>query len=174
MRRYLTLIITVSAAIAAAGCGSTGTPRASVPATTTAGVTAPDPARAQFIAAADAICHALHAQQSPLEARARTLTADTAGSRSMLQALLRQSVMFARAAASKLQALPRPPTDAPAIGRLVTGYEREAAEVSSYADTLTELSPERQKYASGALEGTTASDRMLAERLGLKTCAAPT
>ena len=171
MRRRSALLMAF-VAMAAAGCGSTGTPSAGVHAGTSAGTQAPGATTAHFIAAADAICGALHSQQLPLNARVQALTQETAAARAQLQALLRQSVVFVRAADTELEALPRPPTEAAAIDWLLAGYDQEAAEVSSFANSLTNLEPERQRFSSGSLERTTASDRKLAESLGMKVCAA--
>jgi hypothetical protein len=44
--------------------------------------------------------------------------------------------------------------------------------VTGFADSLTNQEPEQQKFSSGSLERTTASDSKLAESLGLKVCAA--
>jgi hypothetical protein len=126
----------------------------------------------RFIAGADAICRTLHSQQEHLNARVQALTHETAAARAQLQALIRQSVVLAGAADAKLQALPQPPGEATAIDTLLAGYAREAAEVSSFAGTLTNQELERQRFFSGSLERTTASDRKLAESLGLKVCAA--
>lgn len=158
------------AVMAAAGCGSTSAqPSAHVSASTGA---APSGAtQTQFLLAADAICQGLHSQQEPLNARAQALTQDTPEARRALAALLRQSVTFGQTADAKLRGLSRPAGEATAIGRLVSGYEHEAAEVSAYAESLTKLEPEKQRFASGALEGTTAADRKLAKSLGLKACA---
>lgn len=127
---------------------------------------------AHFIAAADAICQALHAQQQPVNARVGALTQETKAARAQLQYLLRQSVVYVHAADNKLKALPQPPGDAAAIDRLLAGYDEEAEEVTSFADSLTRLEPERQRFSSGSLERTTAADRKLAESLGMKICAA--
>jgi hypothetical protein len=159
------------AATAAAGCGSAGTPSVSVHTATAAGAPRSE-TRAHFIAAADEICRALHSQQKPLNARVQALTQDTPAALSQLQALFRQSVIYARAADAKLQALARPPGDATAIEKLFAGYDREAAEVASYTEGLAKKEPEKQSFASGSLERTTASDRTLAESLGMTACAA--
>jgi hypothetical protein len=159
-------------AVAAAGCGSTSTPSASVRAQASAGRTTPSATTAGFIAGADAICQTLHSQQERLNGRVQALTHETAAARTQLQALIRQSVVFARAADAKLQALPQPPSEAAAIDRLLAGYAHEAAEVSSFAGSLTNQELERQRFFSGSLERTTASDSKLAESLGLKVCAA--
>ncbi len=159
------------AAMTAVGCGSTGTPSVSVHAGTAAGAPTSGATPARFIAAADEICRALRSRQQPLNARVQALTQETATARAQLQALLRQSVVFARAADAKLQALPRPPGDAATIDKLLAGYHKEAAEVMSFADTLTKGEPEKQRFAMGSLERTTASDRTLAESLGMKACA---
>jgi hypothetical protein len=171
MRKRSALVMTF-AVMAVAGCGSTGTPSVSVHAGTSAGTPTAGTTRAHFIAAADEICRALHSQQRPLNARVQALTQDTPAARSQLQALFRQSVIYARAADAKLQALPRPLGDATTINKLFNGYGREADEVTSYTDALTKLEPEKQTFASGSLERTTASDRTLAESLGMQACAA--
>ena len=165
-------IVVTFAAMTAAGCGSTSAPSVSVHAGTAAGTSTSGAATAHFIAAADEICQALHSQQEPLNARVQALTQDTTAAKAQLQALLRQSVTFVRAADAKLQALPRPPGEATTIEELLTGYDHEAAEVSSFASSLSKLEPERQRFASGSLERTTESDRKLAEGLGMKVCAA--
>jgi hypothetical protein len=168
MLRRSVLVVTF-AVMTAAGCGSTSAPSVSVHARTAAGTSTSDVATAHFIAAADGICKALHSQQQPLNARVQALTQETAAARIQLQALLTRSVVYVRAADAKLQALPRPPGEATAIEKLLTGYDREAAEVTSFA---SKLEPERQRFASGSLERTTESDRKLAEGLGMKVCAA--
>jgi hypothetical protein len=170
--RKRSALLTTFVATAVAGCGSTGTPSVSVHAGTAAGTPTSTTTRARFVTAADNICRALHSQQRPLNARVQTLTQDTPATRSQLQSLFRQSVIFARAADAKLQALPQPPSDAAAINKLITGYDREADEVASYTDALTNLEPEKQAFASGSLERTTATDRTLAEGLGMQVCAA--
>jgi len=144
----------------------------SVHAGTATGTPTSGAATAHFIAAADEICQALHSQQEPLNARVQALTQDTAAARIQLQALLTRSVVYVHEADAKLQALPRPPGEATAIGKLLAGYDQEAAEVKSFASSLTKLEPERQRFASGSLERTTESDRKLAEGLGMKVCAA--
>jgi len=159
------------AMMAAAGCGSTSAQPSAHVGTSTAAAAPPGATRAQFLVAANGICRGLHSQQEPLNARAQALTQDTPAARRALAALLRRSVTFGRAADAKLQGLSRPPGEATVIGRLVSGYEHEAAEVAAYAESLTKLEPEKQRFASGALEGTTATDRKLAESLGLKGCA---
>jgi hypothetical protein len=80
--------------------------------------------------------------------------------------------VYVRAADDKLKALPQPSGEAAEIDRLLAGYDEEAEEVSSFADSLRRLVPERQRFSSGSLERTTASDRKLAESLGMKVCAA--
>jgi hypothetical protein len=171
MRRRSALLLTF-VAMTAAGCGSTDAPNASVHAGTSVETPTRGTTPARFIAAANTICRALHSQQQSLNARAQALTHETAATRAELQELLRQSVVFARAAGAKLRALPQPPSDAAAIDKLLAGYDQEAAEVTSYAASLTSREPERQKFSSGSLERTTASDRKLAESLGVKVCAA--
>jgi hypothetical protein len=172
MRQLSALLMTL-VVMAASGCGSTGTPGVSVHTGTSSGTSTLSTEMAHFIAAADAICQALHSQQQPLNARVQALTHETAAARAQLQVLLRQSVVFARAADAKLQALPQPPSKAAAIDKLLAGYGQEATEVTSFADALTKQEPERQKFSSGSLERTTTSDRKLAESLGMKVCAAP-
>jgi len=166
-------------ALAVAGCGSTSKPSVGATTGTSAGtptrVTSIPPAgatTARFIAAADSICRALRSQQQPLNARAQALTQETASARAQLQALLQQSVVYARAADAKLQALPRPPGETAAIDKLLAGYDYEATEVSSFADILTKQEPEKQRSVLGSLERSTATDRALAKSLGLKVCAA--
>lgn len=171
MRRLSALLVTF-VAMAVVGCGSTGTPSGSIHAATSAGTPTSSATTARFIARANAICQALHSQQEGLNAHVHALTHETAAARAQLQALIRQSVVYARAADTKLQALPRPPSEAAAIDRLFAGYAREAAEVSSFAGSLTNQELERQRFFSGSLERTTASDSKLAESLGLKVCAA--
>jgi outer membrane murein-binding lipoprotein Lpp len=171
MRRRSAIVMTF-AAMTAVGCGSTSAPSMSVHAGTATGTPTSGAATAHFIAAADEICQALHSQQEPLNARVQALTQDTAAARIQLQALLTRSVVYVHEADAKLQALPRPPGEATAIGKLLAGYDQEAAEVKSFASSLTKLEPERQRFASGSLERTTESDRKLAEGLGMKVCAA--
>jgi len=161
--RWRSALLMVFVAMAATGCGSTGTPSASVHAEPSAGTPTSSATKARFIAAADAICQALHSQQEGLNAHVQALTHETAAARAQLQALMRQSVVYARAADTKLQALPRPPSEAAAIDRLLAGYAREAAEVSSFAGSLTNQELERQRFFSGSLERTTASDSKLAD-----------
>jgi hypothetical protein len=107
-----------------------------------------------------------------VNARVGALTQETQAARVQLQSLLRRSVVYVRAADHKLKALPKPPSDVAAIDKLLAGYDEEAEEVSSFADSLTRLEPERQRFSSGSLERTTASDRKLAESLDMKVCAA--
>jgi hypothetical protein len=171
MRKRSVLVMTF-AAMTATGCASTGTPSTSVNAGAAAGTSTSGTTTAHFILAADDICRALHSQQAPINARVQTLTQETATAKAQLQVLLRQSVVFVRAADAKLRALPRPPAEATAIEGLLSGYDQEAAEVTSFADSLTRMEPERQRFASGSLERTTESDRKLAESLGMKVCAA--
>jgi hypothetical protein len=159
-------------ALAVAGCGSTSKPTVSATTGTSAAAPTPSATTARFIVAADGICRTLRSEQQPLNARVQALTQETATARAQLQALLRQSIVFARAADAKLQALPRPPSDAATIERLLAGYRQEAAEVSSFADVLTKQEPEKQRFVLGSLERATASDRALAKSLGLKLCAA--
>jgi hypothetical protein len=156
------------AAVAAGGCGSTTGPGSD---RTSAAAAAPNATTAHFIAAADQICGVLRSQQGPLNARAQKLTTDTAATRALLATLLRESVAFARAADTKLKALPRPPSDATSIGKLLTGYETESAEVAASVEALVSQQPEKQRFASGSLERTTAADHALAAGLGLKICA---
>jgi hypothetical protein len=170
--RALSAVVMIFAVTVAVGCGSSRPSSVSAHAGALTGTTSSRTTRAHFVAAADEICQTLHSRQRPLEARVHTLTEDTPGTRKLLEVLLRQSVTFARAADARLQALPRPPGDATAIGKLVTGYVHEAAEVTSYTEALSKQEPEKQSFASGSLERTTASDRALAEGLGMTVCAA--
>jgi hypothetical protein len=171
MRGYSALLLTL-VAVATGGCGSTSTPSVSVAGATSARAPTPGATTTRFVAAADAICRTLRSQQQPLDDRVEALGNETAATRARLLVLLRQSVVFARAAQIKLRALPRPPSAAAAIGKLLDGYAQEAAEVSSFTDSLTSREPEREKLSSGSLERTTAADSKLAKSLGLKVCAA--
>jgi hypothetical protein len=166
MRRCSSLLISL-AAIVGVGCGSTGTQSTSS-ATSTSGATS-----AQFVAAANSICRALHAQQSPLNTRSQALTEENPATRRALLALLAQSITFAHAADAKLRALPQPPGERAKINLLLAGYDHEAQEVTSYEEALSKQEPEKQRYASGSLEGTTGADLVLARSLGLTDCAAP-
>jgi hypothetical protein len=172
MRRCSVLLMSI-AATAGVGCGSSGAQSVSAPAGTSAATPASRTATAHFIVAADSICRTLHSQQSPLNARAQTLTQENPETRRALLALLEQSVTFAHAADAKLRALHQPPGDAAAIDRLLAGYEHEAAEVTNYAEALSKKEPEKQRFASGSLERTTATDLALARSLDLTACAAP-
>jgi hypothetical protein len=171
MRGYSALLLTF-VAMTATGCGSTGTSSVSVNAATSARMSTRDATATRFIAAADAICGTLRAQQQPLNDRVEALGNETAAARAQLQVLLRRSVVFASAAQARLRALPQPPSEAATIDRLLAGYAHEAAQVSGFADSLTSREPEGQKFSSASLERITASDRKLAASLGLKVCAA--
>jgi hypothetical protein len=173
MHRSSALLMSL-AATAVIGCGSTGAHSAGAPVATSVATAPSGAAGAYFIAAADRICRTLRSQQSPLNARSHALTREDPETRRALLALLRQSVAFARAADARLQALQQPRNAAATIDRLLRGYDHEAEEVTSYAEALSKKEPEKQRFAAGSLERTTAADGVLARSLGLMACAAAT
>lgn len=179
MIRSCSALATALVALAATGCGSTSTktvaestsPQAvAVHARTT---TSSPPARAQFIAQADAVCRTLKSEQAPLEARVHALNGSSENSPSNYKALavlLRQSVRFARTADAKLQSLSKPPGDRATIEKLFAGYSEEATDATKFADALAREERGAWEAAERALTKAIARDRGLARGYGFRVC----
>jgi hypothetical protein len=176
MRLRLT-VFAVLAALAAAGCGSTATPTATRPATSsrteTAAASEPIPTRAQFIAQADAICRRLRAEQAPLKARVAALQGLSERARSTfktLASLLRQSIALARAADTRFAAIPRPVGDAATIDKLLAIHSEEVTEATNYANALDSYQRSAWEAAGAALTKAEAFDRGISQGYGMEVC----
>src|ERR1700677_2608595 len=133
LRPALVLLASVLTVLCA-GCGASNSHVASVHAgaeSTPTGVST----RAQFVAQAQQICQTLSAQEKPLRARQETLKSlPTATADKLFVSLVDQVVTLSRAAERKLAALPRPPSDARAISKLLAGFSEEIKDAGAIAN----------------------------------------
>jgi hypothetical protein len=155
----------VLATLAVAGCGGGGTH--------TASVAAPGAVAAvrRFVAQSRRICAGVGAQEQPLKARKQALQGQSsAAAATAFAALARQAAAIARGAEEQLAALPRPPTDAPAIGRLVHAYSVEADDAGEIASAVANRESGLGEAASDALAKLVRQNLASASRLGMGEC----
>jgi hypothetical protein len=169
-RAALGLLVGLIAVLLSA-CGTTGTPTTTVHADVSASTPNALPTKARFAAQAQAICVTLSAQEKPLEARQGSLkglpitTAEKA-----FVSLARQVVVLSRAADSKLERLPRPPSDARAIEQLLRSFSEEATDATGIADAAANQESTAGEAAEGALKKSIAANSSLAAAYGMKDC----
>ncbi|HTY96325.1 MAG TPA: hypothetical protein VMB91_04750 [Solirubrobacteraceae bacterium] len=162
-------LVLASVLLALAGCGSTHTSGV-----TTAKVTSPAEkrsARAAFVAAANAVCAHLKAEEAPLKTRAGRLeTAQSESAESESAPIMEQVVALARAAEDKLAAIVVPPEDAAAVEKLLTGFSEEAAYVHDTAVAFRKHERTAWEAALGSLSQVHTRDHGVALGLGLREC----
>jgi hypothetical protein len=170
LRRALGLAIAVPV-LALAGCGSGGTssttPSTSAHTSTQQAATT----KPHFIAQAESVCRALSAQEAPLKSRQASLKglAPSAADKAFV-ALVHRVVYLSRAAIGRLRALPRPPADAAAIDRLLTGLTEEATDANGIAVAAVAQESNSGEAAEDALRRSVADNRRLADEYGMKDC----
>jgi hypothetical protein len=154
------------------GCGSSSTNstggRTSGTSSTSASTT-----KAQFVAQAEAICRTLSSQEKPLKARQESLknlspeTGDTE-----FVAIVSKVVAYSQAAASKLEALPLPPDDAPAIEKLLLSFSEETGDAKAIEQAARKQESTPGEDAEDALRRTLDENLPQAEAYGMKDCIA--
>ncbi len=165
-RPALGVVLAIGAPLLAA-CGHTST-------TTSNTVSASSPGaatRAQFVARAEAVCHALTAQERPLRARQESLKGlAPAAAQTTFVSLARQVVALSRATAGELEALPRPAADRAAIEKLLRAYSEETADVSNLAEAAAHQDAALGEQAQRVLKRSIAANIELASTFGMKSC----
>ena len=162
VRRARVALVTVSLVLLA-GCGSTHST------TTSAGK--PAITHAAFTAQANAICAHLNEQEAPLRARAAPLeSTPSATAETQSAPIMEQVVALARTADGKLAALPRPPQDAAAFDKLLSGFSEEATQLHIVALAFKAHEPKAWEYALGSLGRVHERDRAASLALGLRAC----
>jgi hypothetical protein len=152
------------------GCGSSSKPSAAASATTSS-TAASSSTKARFVAQAEAICSALQAQEKPLQAQQEKLkalpspTIDTA-----FVALVRKVVTDARAAESKLSALPRPTSNAHPIERLLNAFAEETMDANGIAKAANLQEATLGELAAKDLQKSVAKNKALAAEYGMGDC----
>jgi len=157
------------AVLVIAGCGTTtaGTPKkaGATGATGTRRATVQN-SRAEFIAAADALCKAAHARQGAIHGRANKKTTAT-----QLVPLLRAQANIANGLAASLGKLTPPAGDSVAVGRFV----HSVTELRIYSTALANSIHANHGYAARALALKLSSWRheetLLGQGYGYKVCA---
>jgi len=153
-------------AVSLSACGGSGAPGASAPAKASSAAS-----KAGFIAAAQAICRSLTAQEAPLRTRQESLKGlPTTTADSAFVALARHVAALSQSAGRKLQALPRPPADAGAIDRLSSDFSQDAAFVLNIADAAVKQEGTVGEADEDALKRSLAADRRLAQAYGMQEC----
>lgn len=162
-----TALPAVLLALVCAGCGSSGTP------TTNAGSRAAANAatKAQFIANAKSICATLSTQEKPLKVRQEALKGlPVATADKEFVSLVHQLVVFSKAAATKLQSLPKPSQNAQAIEKLLTALSVETTEATDLADSASRQESSTGEADEQALRRSIANNSKLAAQYGMKDC----
>ena len=158
-------------ALLLSGCGTTGTPSATVHAKVSASSPQALPTKASFIAQAQAICRALSAQEAPLKTRQESLKGlPNAAADSAFVSLARHVVALSQAANGKLQALARPPGDASAISELVRNFSQDATYVADIAEAAVKQESTGGEDAEDLLKRSLARDSRLADAYGMQDC----
>jgi len=162
--------------LAVAGCGSTSSPQtikvttaATRPARTAAG--APTRVtRAQFIAAADAICAAGRVQLAPLKSRLDALGSGQTLAEAAKTAppLIGQAIAIEQASLAKLRALPEPAGDTATIGEWLEAVEEAIGGASNYSRALGEQDLNGAQSARETLAAASTREHGQSERYGLK------
>jgi len=168
MERSASTLATLGvAAVVLGGCGAARkhtvvVQTVTVPATSSK----PTPTMTQFIAQADEICKTLKSEQAQVKQR---FSESSKGVTAAVQ-LGRQGITFSRAANAKLQALPKPASEAATIEKLLTGYGEEATDGTNALDALAHKEISAEEAAQAALTKVEAFDDGVAQTLGLKVC----
>jgi hypothetical protein len=155
----------VASLLLVAGCGGS-----SASSTQSSSATGSGPVtRAQFIARAGAICHALRAEEAALKHRVASLETASSAEKSAVP-LISQIVGMERVANEKPTALSEPPQDAVRIGELFAGLAEEADDASSIEKAFSVGDTAASEAAENVLSTRHAYDQRLAQKLGLQTC----
>jgi hypothetical protein len=159
----------ILAALLCAGCGSSSTPSTST--SSQASQSASTANKTQFVAQAERICSTLSQQEKPLKARQETLKRLPAGvAAKTFAALVHQVIAFSRAAASKLEMLPRPAGDTDAIKKLLSGFAGETSDAAAIGNAAASQEASTAEAVQYALRRTIADNRALAAEYGMADC----
>jgi hypothetical protein len=151
-------------AITGCGGGSTSTTAATVPAA---------PAKAQFIARADAICARTNAKLKPVQQRLAALARESESTvETGESAALRQGATITREGIAQLQALTVPPSDAATVKKIITALDDEAADIDTMASATASGEASAIEAAKRAEQTTKATYGGLAQGYGLNICGA--
>jgi hypothetical protein len=160
-------LLVASAAIGLAGCGSSSSNSSA----TSQSASLEAAARTQFVTQAERICSKLSSAEAPLKARQEALKgAAEAPSEKAFVSIAGQVVTLSRAAAKQLARIPRPAADATAITIMLNVYNDEIADVSDLAHNVSEQEGTSGEAAESALKRAVATDRVEAQRFGIKAC----
>jgi len=155
----------VVAAVVLAGCGTTTAGTQKTGSTGTTGAATRN-SRAEFIAAADALCKTAHAHQGAVHGRANKKT-----TAAQLVPLLRAQAGIAKGLAASLGKLTPPAGDAAAVGRFV----HSVTELSIYSTALSNSIHANHAFAARSLALKLSSWRqqetLLGQGYGYKVCA---
>jgi hypothetical protein len=159
----------LAVALLLSGCGSSSKPTTTASTTPSAG--ASSSTKAQFVSQASAVCSALRAEEKPLQAQQEKLkalpspTIDTA-----FVALVRHVVRLARAAESKLRALPVPAGNAHAIEQLLNAFAEETTDANGIAKAANLQEATLGELAAKDLQKSVARNKALAAEYGMGAC----
>jgi hypothetical protein len=150
------------------GCGGGG--HAATTATTTSG--APAPAKAQFIAQADAVCGQFRASLAQFKSQSRALTAlgDTPKAFALAAPLFRRVQVLQQGELSRLRALPLPAGDTTIVSNYFDQGAKSVALIGTLADAFAKA--DRTAIARIEQDGSrlTATAKGLAQGYGFKVC----
>lgn len=157
--------------LALAGCGGGGTSTTTAHSSVSISAQQAVTTKARFIVTAEGICRALNAQEAPLKSRQASLKGlSPAAADKAFVSLVHQVVDLSRASIGRLRALPRPPVDAAAIDRLLTGLSEEATDANGIAVAAVAQESSSGEAAEDALRRSVADNRTLADEYGMKDC----
>jgi hypothetical protein len=169
-RAALGIVVAITT-LGAAGCGSSSSQTATSNASTSATSTKSTTTKAQFVARAEAICRRLSAEEKPLKASQESLKgASAASAQQTFVSLAKEVVKLSRATEGQLRAIPPPPGEAAAIGRLLAVYREEATDVSNIAYFLTHQESSAGEAAAQALKRSVTGILATARSYGMKDC----
>jgi hypothetical protein len=138
------------------------------------------PTRAEFIVAADRICHQARPQSEPLQGRLNRLAQGRGNTPQELREaarLLRRLADVNQSIVRRLADLRQPSEDRAAIARLLASGKRSVTLARDLADAYLAVSKGLVRsdvpLASAALGRASARSRRLARNYGLEVCGAP-
>jgi hypothetical protein len=162
----------VGLALVASSCGGSGGSAAKSTASTAATVGAPPPAKAQFIAQADAVCREARASLAQFQSQTRALTAlgDTPKAFALAAVLFRRVQALEQGELSRLRALPLPAGDTSAVTNYLDQGAKSVALIGTLADAFAK--GDRTAIANVERDGArlSATAKGLAQGYGFKVC----
>ena len=168
MARAVLVVVSLGTSLAIAACGG----GSSEPTTQARTQTSPEPlTKAEYIAAADAICEIHRARREDLEKRA----IDVGPIVSKVQAhqvadLLRQASDNLMLEVQELQALQPPTADASTLGSMVSTLSAQATEIDGWADAYDNLDGREIRRLQRRIAEDTAKVTGIAKGYGFKIC----